>query len=58
MKRSQMLGKLWTLLYKETDYYEEDLKDLCEKILDVIEDAGMLPPMKHISEDVEEWDAE
>lgn len=45
MKRSEMLGKLWTLLYKETDYYEEDLKDLCEQILTEIEDAGMCPPL-------------
>jgi hypothetical protein len=44
MKRSQMLGKLWTLLYTKTDYYEEDLKDLAEDILDTLEHEGMQPP--------------
>jgi len=56
MKRSEMLGKLWTLLYRETDYYEEDLKDLCEKILDTLEHEGMQPPS--IFDDINDWEIE
>ena len=50
MKKSEMLGKLWTLLYKETDYYEEDLKELCEQILGVLEYEGMQPPARFIDD--------
>ena len=46
MKRSQMLGKIWEVLYKETDYEEEGLKLLSEQILDIIEENHMLPPTR------------
>lgn len=45
MKRSQMLGKLYTLLYKETDLNEDSLKGLCIKILNTVENSGMTPPI-------------
>lgn len=35
--KNDLLGKLWTMLYLETDLSEESLKDLCEKIVEVIE---------------------
>lgn len=35
--KNELLGKLWTMLYLETDLSEESLKDLCEKIVEVME---------------------
>lgn len=46
MKKSEMLGKIWTLLYLETDLNEESLKDLALMILKEVEDNDMQPP-KH-----------
>lgn len=44
MKKSEMLGKIWTLLYLETDLNEESLKDLALMILKEVEDNDMQPP--------------
>lgn len=35
--KNNLLGKLWNMLYIETDISEESLKELCEKIVEVIE---------------------
>lgn len=37
MKRNDKLGKIWDVLYIETDLNEESLKVLAEKILEAIE---------------------
>jgi len=53
MKKTEMLGKLYTLLYKETDLNEDSLEELCIKILDEVENSGMNPPYcgEHITEE-------
>ena len=45
MKRNAILGKIWEILYKETDLEEEGLKLLSEQILDMVEKNGMYPPL-------------
>lgn len=37
MKKSEVLGKIFEILWTETDYNEEDLKELTEKILEGVE---------------------
>lgn len=37
MKRTETLGRIWNLLYLETDLEEGFLKELSERILEVIE---------------------
>ena len=44
MKKSEMLGKLYNLLYCTTDLNEVILEKLCVNILDEVEKAGMHPP--------------
>jgi hypothetical protein len=44
MKKSVMLGHLWSFLYLKTDLEEESLKLLAEELLDELEELGMLPP--------------
>ena len=62
-----MLGKIWEVLYRNTDLEEEGLKKLSEQVLQTIEDNGMLPPTytfnagkPHIlnGDDVNEWEEE
>jgi hypothetical protein len=35
--RNELLGKIWTYLYYETDLNEESLKELCENIVEIME---------------------
>lgn len=51
MKKSEMLGKLYNLLYKDTDLNEDSLEELCIKILDEVEENGMAPPVYIIEQD-------
>lgn len=38
--RNELLGKIWNLLYIETDLNEESLKELSEKIVELVEEHG------------------
>jgi hypothetical protein len=49
MKRSEMLGRIYTVLYQETDIVEDTLADLTNILLDVIEQAGMVPPLHEVA---------
>ena len=44
MKKSEVLGKIWSVLYQKTDLEEQGLRLLAEDLLEEIEDMGMLPP--------------
>lgn len=44
MKKSEVLGKIWEILYEHTDVEEERLPEICEKVLEKLEDCGMAPP--------------
>ena len=44
MKKSEVLGKIWSVLYQKTDLEEEGLRILAEELLDELEELGMLPP--------------
>jgi hypothetical protein len=60
MKKSEMLGKLFTYLYQETDLNETSLEDLCIDILDIIEDSGMQPPSQYLlnGDESNKWELE
>lgn len=45
MRKSVVLGKIWTVLYKETDLEQEGLKILAEEILEKIEED--MEPKQH-----------
>ena len=44
MKRSQALGKIYDILYQNTDEPENNLEDITHMILDTLEREGMIPP--------------
>lgn len=58
MKKSEMLGKIWTLLYLETDLNEESLKDLSLMILKELEDNKMQPPPNQTGTFDNSWEEE
>lgn len=39
-----MLGKIYNVIYKNTDLTEEQCFDVTNAVLDEVEDQGMLPP--------------
>ena len=46
MKRSEMLDKIWTKVVSESTANETAMNK-CERMLEVVEKAGMLPPKRY-----------
>jgi hypothetical protein len=53
-----MLGKIWSLLYLETDLNEESLEHLSLMILKEVEDNDMQPPPNPTKTSNNSWENE
>lgn len=48
MKKSQMLGVIWNVLYQHTDVEEDFLPELSLILLETMEENGIKPPFSDL----------